>query len=595
VTKKQRMTRSDLTLRHITRLIVISREYWRWMVLAFIAMLGVTGANLAGPWLIRNLVSTIEGSIVHGTAGASQVINISLVLLLVYALKPALRALQVWATHVAGWGSVAAARKEIYEHLQRLSPKYYSTTRTGQIMSRAINDTHHFETLIAHVIPEVIVSFLTVLGVFAVLFSINPRLALYTLVPIPLIILGFIMYNRYVRPLFRYAQARLGDLNAVLHDNLSGMREIQVFTQEEREMESVGERIMVHSSAITKAVSISACFHGGIDFFAGLGTVSVVLFGGLMAIRDQMSIADITGFLLYVTSFYQPIMQLNRLNESLQQALAASDRYFEVLDTEPDIHDAPDAVELESVEGYITYDNISFNYDEVPVLKHINLEIKPGEMVALVGPTGVGKTTMANLIPRFYDPNEGRILVDGIDIRTVKVSSLRRHISMVLQDVFLFNGTVADNIAYGSPDATLEEIVEAAIAAGADEFIREMQSGYDTHIGERGVRLSGGQKQRLAIARALLYDAPILILDEATSSVDTETEAKIATALERLMGGRTTIVIAHRLSTIRHADRIVVLDEGEIVEEGTHDELIELGGLYAKLVTVDMDTARLES
>jgi ATP-binding cassette subfamily B protein len=548
-----------------------------------------------GPWLIRNLVSTIEGSIVHGAAGASQVINISLVLLLVYALKPALRALQVWATHVAGWGSVAAARKEIYEHLQRLSPKYYSTTRTGQIMSRAINDTHHFETLIAHVIPEVIVSFLTVLGVFAVLFSINPRLALYTLVPIPLIILGFIMYNRYVRPLFRYAQARLGDLNAVLHDNLSGMREIQVFTQEEREMESVGERIMVHSSAITKAVSISACFHGGIDFFAGLGTVSVVLFGGLMAIRDQMSIADITGFLLYVTSFYQPIMQLNRLNESLQQALAASDRYFEVLDTEPDIHDAPDAVELESVEGYITYDNVSFNYDEVPVLKHINLEIKPGEMVALVGPTGVGKTTMANLIPRFYDPNEGRILVDGIDIRTVKVSSLRRHISMVLQDVFLFNGTVADNIAYGSPDATLEEIVEAAIAAGADEFIREMQSGYDTHIGERGVRLSGGQKQRLAIARALLYDAPILILDEATSSVDTETEAKIAAALEKLIGGRTTIVIAHRLSTIRHADRIVVLDEGEIVEEGTHDELIELGGLYAKLVTVDMDTARLES
>jgi len=565
------------------------------MVLAFIAMLGVTGANLAGPWLIRSLVSIIEESVVHRTAGASQVINISLVLLLVYALKPALRALQVWATHVAGWGSVAAARKEIYAHLQTLSPKYYTTTRTGQIMSRAINDTHHFETLIAHVIPEVIVSFLTVLGVFAVLFSINPRLAQYTLVPIPLIILGFIMYNRYVRPLFRYAQARLGDLNAALHDNLSGIREIQVFTQEEREMESVGKRIMVHSSAITKAVSISACFHGGIDFFAGLGTVSVVLFGGLMAIRDQMSIADITGFLLYVTSFYQPIMQLNRLNESLQQALAASDRYFEVLDTEPDIHDAPDAVELESVEGYITYDNVSFNYDEVPVLKHINLEIKPGEMVALVGPTGVGKTTMANLIPRFYDPNEGRILVDGIDIRTVKISSLRRHISMVLQDVFLFNGTVAENIAYGSPDADLEEIIEAAIAAGADEFIREMPNGYDTHIGERGVRLSGGQKQRLAIARALLYDAPILILDEATSSVDTETEAKIAAALERLIGGRTTIVIAHRLSTICHADRIVVLDEGEIVEEGAHKELIELGGLYAKLVTVDMDTAWLES
>ena len=338
-------------MKHVTQILVISRKYWLWMAGAFVAMIGVSVTGLAGPWLLRLLIGVIEQNIGTGSLPYGQVAKLALMLLGVYALRPALRAFQTWTGHIAGWGSVAAARQALYEHLQSLSPRFYADTQTGQIMSRVINDTQNFEAIMAHAVLEMTVSILTLCGVTGLLFYINKTLALYTLVPIPLIVFGFYLYARFVEPLFLAAQRKLGDLSAVLQDNLSGMREIQVFTQEEREKRRIGERVLSHAWAIAKAVSVSSCISGAIDFFAGLGTVSVVFFGGQMALRGQMSIADIAGFLLYVNHFYDPVMQLNRTFEGFQQALAACDRYFEIMGTKPEIADAPDTVELPPVRG----------------------------------------------------------------------------------------------------------------------------------------------------------------------------------------------------------------------------------------------------
>ena len=487
--------------------------------------------------------------------------------------------------HVAGWGVVADARKQIYEHLQRLSLRFYEDKQTGQLMSRVINDSDKFELLIAHAVPDVLVSVLTLMGVTVVLLAMNWRLALLSMVPIPLVLLSLRSFARYVRPAFRERQHELGELNAILNDNISGIREIKAFTREQTEAWRIRKRIDRYRDSLLHALKMLAIFQPFIQFTSSLGTIVVIYFGGRMILSETLSVDELVAFFLYLELFYQPLHHLSDAWEKIQESLASAERVAELLDTEPDIVESTGAIRLpRRAWGEIRFEDVRFGY--VPgetILDGISLHVPAHATVALVGPTGVGKSTFASLVPRFYDVCSGRITLDGHDLRELSISSLRMQISMVLQDVFLFHGTARENIQFGRGEATDSEVLEAAKIANAHEFISQLPDGYDTMIGERGVKLSGGQKQRLSIARAVLKDAPILILDEATSSVDTETEALIQQALERLMVGRTTIVIAHRLSTVRNADRIIVLANKKVAESGTHDDLISLKGLDRQL------------
>lgn len=517
----------------------------------------------------------------------SEIRTLALILSVLYVSRALFTFFYRYLSHLAAWRLVAEMRVIVYNHLQKLSMSYYNDKQTGQLMSRTTNDTATFEVLIAHAVPDLIANLLILLGVTMILFVIHPTLALLTLIPVPILLYSGYFFTKRVRPFFRTAQVAVADLNAVLQDNLSGMREIQVFNQQRKEKMRVAEKAAAHAQAILHALKLSALFHPAVEAVSAFGTVIVVGFGGYLALQGNLSVADIVGFLMYLSLFYQPIATLARVTEDLQQGIAGAERVFEVLDTEPDIQDHKNALTLTTSTGRVSFENVSFHYQaDTPVLKDLTFTAQPGEMIALVGPTGVGKTTIISLLARFYEPVEGTISLDDHNLKDLTLASLRNQISIVLQDVFLFNGSIAENIAYGVKACTPEEIREAAIIAKADDFIQEMPEGYDTYIGERGVRLSGGQKQRLSIARAVLRNTPILILDEATAAVDVATEAKIQAAIQELAGTRTIIVIAHRLSTVKRADQILVLKEGEIVEKGTHEDLLRQAGLYKSLCDV---------
>lgn len=577
----------------LKRMFILAKPWWGSLFLTTLSLFAVSLLSLVTPEAVRQLTSLLSSP---EKLTVDIILTYVIVMIAAYLLRAVFRFLAMWQAHVGAWKFVADLTHVCYEKLQTLSMRFYSDKQTGEIMSRMINDTRQMELLIAHSIPDMVSNVLVIIGIAVMIFLINPTLALFTLVPVPFIVFLSRIFVTKVAPLFKINQENLAGLNALTLNDLSGMKEIQAFGKEDHELLRMREYCKTYSYVNIRANFYNAIYHPSVEFMTSIGTVIVMGVGGVFAMRGTMSTADIVGFFMYLSMFYTPLSTLARLAEDIQVANACAGRICELLDTESEIKEDDNAEDIGNCSGEIRFEDVSFHYNEgSEVLDDISFSAKPGEMIALVGATGVGKTTIVSLLERFYDPTSGRILIDGHDIKHASLKSLRSNLSIVLQDVFLFSGTIYDNIAYGVESVTAEEVYAAAKIACADEFIRAMPDGYYTVIGERGVKLSGGQKQRLTIARAVLRKTPILILDEATSAIDNETEAEIQKAIENLAGKMTMIVIAHRLSTVRRADRIIVLENGKIAEEGSHDELISLNGIYAGMCGIGYTDTKIKT
>ena len=485
--------------------------------------------------------------------------------------------------HIMGAKMERDMRQELFEHYEELSFSYYSQNNSGQMMSKLVSDLFDISEFAHHGPENLFISLVKIVGSFIFLFLINKKLALPLIVLVILMFLFSFRQNQKMQRTFMENRKKIGDVNASLQDTLSGIRVVQSFTNEEIEKEKFQKSN--HAFLVSKKDNYRCMgeFMSSNLFFQGMMYLVTLVYGGYLIANNEMSAADLAMYALYIGIFISPIQILVELMEMMQKGLSGFRRFLDVMETEPEIQDAPDAVELKDVKGRVCYEDVSFHYsdDETTVLSHVSIEIPAGKSVALVGPSGGGKTTICSLLPRFYDVTGGRVTVDGQDIRSLTLKSLRSQIGVVQQDVYLFSGSIRDNIAYGKPDATEEEIIEAAKCANIHDFIMELPDQYDTFVGERGARLSGGQKQRSSIARVFLKNPPILILDEATSALDNESERWIQHSLEELSKNRTTITIAHRLSTIKNADEIIVITENGIAERGTHETLLEKNGIYA--------------